>query len=537
MLNIALAQLNFTVGAIDENAKKILQAYETALQQGADILLCPELAITGYPPEDLLLRQDFIELADQTAKQLAKRFTAMDVVLTYPCLRDGKRYNAAGWVRNGTIIAEYYKHSLPNEGLLDEQRYFSEGKDSVVIEHKGVKLGLLICEDLWHDENIIQAKNAGAQCILSTNASPFRFDKQDVRINILKHNAKISQLPIYYVNHVGSQDEFLFDGQSMAVSPLGEMCYQASAFKEEIIYLHYNHEGIEHKPYQKPDPLDLIYQGLVTGTRDYINKNGFPGAIIGLSGGIDSALTLAIAVDALGAERVHAVLMPSQYTADISNQDAIQQAETLGVNYSILPIKPCFDAFLNTLSEPFKDCKPDTTEENIQARIRGTLLMALSNKTGKLVLTTGNKSEMAVGYATLYGDMAGGFAVLKDVYKTVVYELARHVNRKKEIIPERVITRAPSAELAPNQKDQDSLPPYEVLDAIIKAFVEDDASCQNIIAQGFDADTVKKVLRLIQINEYKRRQAPPGIRITKRAFGRNRRYPITSGFIRLFSDQ
>ncbi|PIQ44108.1 MAG: NAD+ synthase [Gammaproteobacteria bacterium CG11_big_fil_rev_8_21_14_0_20_46_22] len=537
MLNIALAQLNLTVGATDDNAKKILQAYETAAKQGADIMVCPELAISGYPPEDLLLRHDFIELSDNTAQALAKHFTEIDVILTYPCLRNGKRYNTAGWVRNGKIIAEYFKHSLPNEGLLDEKRYFCEGKDSVVVEHKGVKLGLLICEDLWHDENIIQAKNAGAQCILSTNASPFRFDKQDVRINILRHNAKISQLPIYYVNYVGSQDEFLFDGQSMAVSEKGELCYQAPAFKEEIIFLKHSHDGVEHKPYQKPDPLDLIYQGLVTGTRDYINKNGFPGAIIGLSGGIDSALTLAIAVDALGAERVHAVLMPSQYTADISNEDAIKQVDSLGVTHSVLPIKPCFDAFLSALAEPFENYKPDITEENIQARIRGTLLMALSNKTGKLVLTTGNKSEMAVGYATLYGDMAGGFAVLKDVYKTVVYKLARHVNRDKEIIPERVITREPSAELAPNQKDQDSLPPYEILDVIIKAFVEDDLSCEAIIKQGYDAEIVKKVLRLIQINEYKRRQAAPGIRITKRAFGRNRRYPITSGFIRLFSDQ
>lgn len=530
MVNIALAQLNFTVGAIAENAEKILACYHDAKQNNVDILVFPELALSGYPPEDLLLRNDFLEQVDEAAKRLIAAFTEIDVVLTYPRKKQGQRYNSAIWVRDGKMIGEYDKHDLPNEGLFDEERYFEQGRGTLIVESHGLRFGVLICEDMWHKNTILQYANQNVNAMISTNGSPFRVDKHQVRVNAIENVAEITQAPVLYVNHVGSQDEFLFDGQSLAANAQGEIVAMASTFSEALLTVSLDKNGIEKQKLPTHDRLSLIYEGLVTGTRDYIEKNHFPGAIIGLSGGIDSALTLAIAADALGADRIHAVLMPSDYTADMSIEDAIKQAQTLGISYDIIPISTIFEGFLKELTPAFRGAKRDTTEENLQARIRGTLLMALSNKTGKLVLTTGNKSEMAVGYATLYGDMVGGFAVLKDVYKTLVYELAHFVNRKETIIPERVITRPPSAELAYNQKDQDSLPPYEILDAIIKAFVEEDASVNDIVAKGYDIETALKVIQLIQRNEYKRRQAPPGIRITSRAFGRNRRYPITSGF-------
>lgn len=537
MIKIALAQLNFTVGAIYKNCEKMLSAIEQAKDAHADLIAFPELAIPGYPAEDLLLRPDFNQHVEQAVKELVKNIHGIDAIITYPEKKDGHLYNAAAWVRNRKIIATYYKQELPNQNLLDEKRYFTEGNLAVCVNLKGIEFGLLICEDLWHAAPILLAKKAGAQCIISPNASPFRCDKQQHRIHTLQTRAKHAKLPILYVNHVGSQDEFLFDGQATAINADGDIAAMADAFSEELFFIQFDGKKTEKQDYQNIDGLNLIYQGLVVATRDYILKNHFPGAIIGLSGGIDSALTLAIAVDAIGADKIHAVFMPSQYSVDISLHDAKQQAAILGVKFDIIPIKETFDSFLNALDPVFKGLEKDTTEENIQARIRGTLLMALSNKTGSIVLSTGNKSEMAVGYATLYGDMAGGFAVLKDVYKMTVYELAHFCNREKMIIPERVITRPPSAELAPDQKDQDSLPPYDILDAIIKAFVEDRLSCNEIIALGYEADTVKRVLRLIQINEYKRRQSPPGTRITKRAFGRNRRYPITSGFINISIDE
>lgn len=533
---ITLAQLDFTVGDIRGNTHKIIDAAKTAIEQyQSELIIFPELALTSYPPEDLLLRKDFYFYIEAAINELCLANLGIDIIVGYPRLVGGLIYNAAGWIRNGKLIAEYHKHELPNYGVFDEKRYFSSGNESVIVEWKGIRVGLLICEDLWYSTPIQQAKQAKAELIISLNASPFTQQKSVQRQKILTDRCQESNLPIIYVNHMGGQDDLLFDGDSMVMNTDGSLALQIPAFTEKlatVLFDKISHSFIS-QPLALQDPLAVVYQGLVIAVRDYVNKNGFPGVLLGLSGGIDSALVLAIAVDALGKDRVQAVMIPSRYTASISQEDAFAEARNLGVHYSVISLETIFSSFLTALAPSFSGLSVDTTEENLQARIRGTLLMALSNKTGRLVLTTGNKSEMAVGYATLYGDMAGGFDVLKDVVKTLVYQLANYRNRVSPVIPQRVIDRPPSAELAPDQKDQDSLPPYEILDEIIALFVEQDLSLTEIVARGFDLDTVKKVVGLIHRNEYKRQQAPPGPRITERAFERNRRYPITSKFLTL----
>ena len=534
-LPIVLAQLNFVVGDITGNTQKMLIAISKAIDEKAKLIIFPELAITSYPPEDLLLRNDLYFHIEQALNQLMLASKKIDIVVGYPKLENGLVFNAASWFQNGKIIASYNKQILPNTGVFDEKRYFTKGQNNVVVNWEGMKVGLLICEDIWHSIPISNACQAGAKFIIAINASPYSQTKETLRKAVIKKRCEEQHLSLLYVNHIGGQDDLLFDGNSMAVNKNGDVAAQAVSFKEQLLTVYFDSSTQQFLEQALPNQssLSVIYDSLVIGVQDYINKNNFPGVIIGLSGGIDSALTLAIAVDALGKERVQAVMMPSQYTADISQVDAKSEADALGVEYSIISIEPMYKTFIKALSPSFKNRPIDKTEENLQARIRGTLLMALSNKTGRLVLTTGNKSEMAVGYATLYGDMAGGYCVLKDVYKTLVYQLAHYRNTLSSVIPQRVIDRAPSAELAPNQTDQDSLPPYEVLDEIIRLFVEEDKSISDIVKKGFDLPTVKKVISMIYRNEYKRRQAPIGPRITERAFGRNRRYPITSGFLKL----
>ena len=523
--NILLAQMDCLLGDIESNTKKIIDII-TKYQEDHDIILFPELAITGYPPEDLLYRQELHTRVSVAIKNISTIVKNCHVVVGHPSTSENKYYNSATVFNQGHLIATYHKQCLPNYSVFDEKRYFSAGNEPCIFKCNGTQFALSICEDAWHDEPTQQAIESGAECILCLNASPFHTDKYQDREQIIAKQAK-KGIAIVYTNLVGGQDELVFDGQSFALDACGQLITRAPAFQEV------NH-SFKFKPNQVIAPLqsdvEQIYQALVCGTRDYVKKNGFNGVLLGLSGGIDSALTLAVAVDALGSDAVTPVLMPSQYTQDMSVEDAITQSNKLGVKHQILEINTIYHQFLSTLKESFAACTQDTTEENIQARIRGTLLMALSNKFRKLVLTTGNKSEMAVGYATLYGDMAGGFAVLKDVPKTMVYRLARYRNTLGDVIPQRVITRAPSAELAHNQVDQDSLPEYDILDKILHYYVEKDLSIEQIIEKGFNKNEVAKVIRLIDINEYKRRQAPPGIKISKRAFGRDWRYPITSGF-------
>lgn len=536
LLRIAIAQQNYLLGDIKGNAKKIIDAALHARDVlNADLIVFPELALTGYPPEDLLLRADFQHAVDQALQQISQALKGIHVVVGHSEQIAGHRYNAASVFFNQQRIAVYHKQHLPNYSVFDEKRYFTPGHTPCVFTLKQTSLAIVICEDLWHPGPMTQAANAGAQLVLSLNASPFYFRKHHERLQILQTRQQTeAALPIIYVSCVGGQDELVFDGGSMAVNAEGELCHRSIAYQESIDIVTVDcHATTTIQPgIIAPDLSDeaSIYSALVLGTRDYIEKNHFNGALVGLSGGIDSALTLAIAADAIGTERVHAVLMPSRYTAAMSVEDALSQVQQQNIKHSILPIESIFSAFLDTLTDEFAHLSADVTEENLQARCRGTLLMALSNKFGKILLTTGNKSEMAVGYATLYGDMAGGFAVLKDVLKTWVYRLARYRNSISPIIPQRVLERAPSAELAENQTDQDSLPNYDILDQIITHYVEQDQSVTAIIDQGFPAEIVKKTIRLIDRNEYKRRQAAPGIKITPRAFGRDWRYPITSGF-------
>ncbi len=549
-MKVALAQINATVGDLAGNAAKIVAAARSAHAQGARLVLTPELALCGYPPEDLLLRPAFMQacadaLAD-CARALADR-QGLFVVVGHPHQFGERgdvrskshavqqRYNAASVLTGGRIVATYCKRELPNYQVFDERRYFASGRDAgqgpVVFEVEGLKFGLNICEDAWFDEPGQSAKAAGAQVLCVLNASPFHLGKVDEREQRMGMRARALELPLLYVHLTGAQDEVVFDGASFAVDAGGEVVARAPLFEEALAVVEVNPQTARGAVTPVPAIEAQAWSALVLGVRDYIGKNGFPGAIIGLSGGIDSALVLAIAVDALGADRVRTVMMPSPYTADISWIDARDMAERLGVRYDEISIVPMFDAFKQSLAAEFAGRAEDTTEENIQARIRGTLLMALSNKFGAIVLTTGNKSEMATGYCTLYGDMAGGFAVIKDVAKTLVYRLAEWKNAQGvEVIPRRIITRPPSAELRPDQKDQDSLPPYEVLDAILSRYMEDDQGIDEIVAAGYPAADVERVTRLIKINEYKRRQAPVGIRITHRAFGRDWRYPITSKF-------
>lgn len=534
-IRIAIAQINLHVGAIQANTQHVLDViYDIQKKQTADVIIFPELTLTSYPPEDLLLRAALYQQIEQSLKKISDATQDVDVIIGYPQRENGKLFNACSLIRQQSVAVTYYKQRLPNYGVFDEKRYFDAGNKTCLFDIKGTNVALSICEDIWDSGPSEKAREEGADLIININASPFHKDKQKQRQKMLRQRAKETGLDLVYVNLVGGQDELVFDGRSMAINHKGEIEFEAHAFASDTYLIEYDKPTrcFTHS-YSIPKPQDnlaLIYQALVIGVRDYVHKNGFKGALIGLSGGIDSALCLCLAVDALGSENVEVLAMPSKYTSDMSNEDAGLQAKRLGVKQHIIPIEKPFKSFLETLDPLFSGLPMDTTEENIQARCRGTLLMALSNKSRKLVLTTGNKSEMAVGYATLYGDMAGGFAPLKDVAKMLVYELARWRNREEEIIPVRVIDRPPSAELRPDQKDEDSLPAYEILDPILERYIEQDESPEKIIAAGFSEEDVRHVVRLVDLNEYKRRQAAPGVRITHRAFGRDRRYPITSGY-------
>ncbi len=541
-IKIILAQQNFIVGDFKQNLIKLRTAIDKSRDElSADLIVFPELALCGYPPEDLLLRKGFLDQNQQALAELALTAQGITVIIGHPLIETStdqasksKLFNGASLLRNGQVVATYCKHNLPNYGVFDEKRYFTTGRDPCVFELKNIKLGITICEDIWVPDVARQAKEAGADVIVNLNASPFHINKQSEREVEVKKRARETGLPVLYVNLVGGQDELVFDGGSFAVDQSGKVCARAPAYLEKLLPVTFTNEKkltLTSTPLSPvPDLENSIYQALVLGVRDYVEKNGFPGVVLGLSGGIDSALTLVIAVDALGSDKVEAVIMPSQYTATMSIEDARTQAETLNVKLREISIEPVVKSFASSLKEEFSGTNPDSTEENIQARIRGVLLMAISNKFGKMVLTTGNKSEMAVGYATLYGDMAGGYAAIKDVPKTMVYRLAKMRNQRSTVIPERVLTRPPSAELAPDQKDSDSLPEYDVLDQILESYIELDLCAHDIIDRGFDADVVSKVIKMVDRNEYKRRQAAPGVRITQRAFGRDRRYPVTSGY-------
>jgi NAD+ synthase (glutamine-hydrolysing) len=527
-MKIALAQINCIVGDIQGNAAKILDFANQAKAAGASLVITPELALCGYPPEDLLFRDDFNLACKQALVRLAEEVSEITLLIGHPHLENGKLYNAASVLENGKIVATYHKQCLPNYSVFDEERYFDAGDEAVVFTHCGTKFGVIICADGWEAAPALKTKQAGAEFLLALNASPYHMDKLETRYEVIAERAKETGLPIIYVNMVGGQDELVFDGASFVLDYTGAVTQQMPSFVEALDFVEIeSHQPTKAAIAPKLSLEAMVYNALKLGLADYVNKNGFPSVVLGLSGGIDSALTLAIAVDALGAERVKVVLMSSEFTSNISVDDAIEMANLVGVKYSQLPIKDLFELFRETLAPEFGDLPFNTAEENLQARIRGMLLMALSNKFGSIVLTTGNKSEMAVGYSTLYGDMAGGFSLLKDVPKTLVYKLAEYRNGLSKIIPERIITRAPSAELRANQTDQDSLPPYEILDAIMQAYVEEDMSRDRIVALGFTEKDVNRVTNLIDHNEYKRRQAPVGVRITQRGFGKDRRYPIT----------
>ncbi len=530
-LKIAIAQINATVGDIAGNAAKILDFARRAEKQGADVLLTPELVLCGYPPEDLLFREDFYAACAQELDALASALPAIDVIVGYPLLDEGRCFNAAALLRGGRRVATYRKQRLPNYEVFDEARYFEAGDVPCVVDIGGVRCGINICADVWEAGSADRARDAGAELLLVLNASPYHIGKPALRASVLRERIAETGLPVVYANLVGGQDELVFDGASFALDANGEIRCKLPLFKEALTVVELANGLLRPGSMAAEPPLEAeVYGALVLGVRDYLGKNGFPGAILGLSGGIDSALTLAVAVDALGADKVRTVMMPSPYTADISLDDSRDMVRRLGVRYDEIPIGPAMATFATMLESEFAGLPADTTEENIQARIRGVLLMALSNKFGSLVLTTGNKSEMAVGYCTLYGDMAGGFAVIKDIAKTLVYRLARWRNSVAEVIPERIITRPPSAELKPGQTDQDSLPPYEVLDAIVEAYMERDVSPREIIARGFAEADVRRVVRLLRISEYKRRQAPVGVRVTQRGFGKDWRYPITNRY-------
>ena len=530
-MKIAIAQINCTVGDLAGNAARILDFVGQARAQSADVLVTPELALCGYPPEDLLLRDDFYRSCDSALRDLAAGIKGITVVVGHPRQVGGKRYNAASVIQDGRVVATYHKHTLPNYTVFDEERYFDADDQPCVFEINGIKLGVNICEDTWDAVAPRAAGKAGAQVLLVLNASPYHLRKQQTRYDVMRERVAETGLPLIYANMVGGQDELVFDGASFVLNRSGVVTHQLPMFKEAMaIVTIENGEPLTGEVAAERALEADVYDALCLGVRDYVTKNGFPGVLLGLSGGIDSALTLVVAADALGPERVKAVMMPSQYTASMSREDACAEAEALKVRYTEIAIKPLYDMFVHTLANEFNGLKEDTTEENLQSRIRGVLLMAMSNKTGAIVLTTGNKSEMGTGYATLYGDMAGGFGVLKDINKLMVYRLSNYRNSISPVIPQRVIDRPPSAELRPDQKDQDSLPPYDVLDAIMAAYVEQDQSPRDIIAQGYARADVERVVKLIHISEYKRRQSPVGIRITARGFGKDWRYPITNKF-------
>jgi NAD+ synthase (glutamine-hydrolysing) len=530
---IAAAQINCTVGDLSGNAARILEYAERARAAGADLVVTPELSLCGYPPEDLLLREGFLADCRRGLERLAPQVRGTALVVGFPeQAADGRRYNAAALIRDGSVAAVARKHDLPNYEVFDERRYFAAGAEPCVFELKGVRFGLTICEDVWGPQAPAMAKAAGAQAILSINASPYHKRKQPTRHKVFREWIRDTGLPMVYVNLVGGQDELVFDGASCVLDGRGEVVRQAPFFEEALEIFEFDGPRPVAGAIAPELPLEAeIYRALCLGTRDYVDKNGFPGAVLGLSGGVDSALTLAIACDALGPERVRAVMMPSQYTAQMSLDDAAEMARRVGVRCDVIPIGPVFGAFRAALAPQFAGRAADVTEENLQARVRGTLLMALSNKFGSIVLTTGNKSEMAVGYATLYGDMAGGYAVIKDLAKTMVWRLARYRNTLSDVIPENIIARAPSAELRAGQTDQDSLPPYAVLDAIMEAYMEQNRSPREIVGLGYAPADVKRVVELIRRSEYKRRQAPPGVRITFRGLGKDWRYPITSKYL------
>ena len=532
---IALAQFSPHIGNLEANAQKMLEQANEAKKQNADLIIFPELSSIGYPAEDLLLRPSLTKRTQQVFEQLK---TVKDIVMVFGFVNqteDSQRYNAAAVMKDGQVLGVYNKQNLPNYSVFDEKRYFTEGHQHLVFEYLGHKFGVLICEDVWSLSTVQQLAQLNVETALVLNASPYEVGKPQHRVETMSALAKQMNLNLVYANQVGGQDDLIFDGTSFVIAKNGSVVLQAESFKESLYFAEYEAEQQAFKANALPPALDTmaeIYQSLVMATRDYVQRSGFPGVILGLSGGIDSALTLAIAADAIGSDKVQAVMMPYTYTAQISVEDAAEQAKSMGVTFGIAEINPTVNSFMQTLYPFFGNSPADATEENLQARARGTLLMGLSNKFGNLVLSTGNKSELAVGYCTLYGDMVGGFAVLKDVYKTIVFELAKYRNSisDKPVIPERVITRPPSAELRPDQKDQDSLPPYDVLDAILYAYIEEDMSQDDIIAKGFDAEVVAKVIRLVDFNEYKRRQGAIGPRISSRAFSRERRYPIMNGW-------
>ncbi|MEZ5512419.1 MAG: NAD+ synthase [Steroidobacteraceae bacterium] len=537
-LKLALAQLNLLVGDVGGNATQVLDAVARGRDElGADLVVCPELTLSGYPPEDLLFHRGFQRQVQATLEQVRAGTNGCAALVGYPEYSDPLIFNSASVIAAGQIVATHRKASLPNYKVFDEKRYFKRGNHATVAELKGFRIGILICEDVWDPDPGQLAIDEGAELLIVINASPYEWRKQANREDIVRRRALDVNVPIVYVNLLGGQDELVFDGQSFVMDAAGEVVMRAPAFEAGLFPVEFERTVAGVVPVagvvsRELGDVESAYRAIVLGVRDYVGKHDFPGVVMGLSGGIDSALTLAIAVDALGADKVQVALMPSRYTSDMSNHDAEEQAHAMGVKFSILPIEKMFEATLETLREEFAGHPPDSTEENIQSRCRMLILMALSNKTGRMLLTTGNKSEMAVGYATLYGDMAGGFAPLKDCSKMLVYKLSEYRNSLGRVIPQRVIDRPPSAELRPDQRDSDSLPPYEVLDAILEAFIEDDLSVDEICARGFERATVGRVLDMVKRNEYKRRQAPPGVRVSRRAFGRDWRYPITNGYRR-----
>jgi len=537
-LRIALAQLNLLVGDVRGNLERaIAEARRAHEALRADLVLLPELTLSGYPPEDLLFHRGLRLQIERALSELKQAVPEIGVMVGYPEYADGRIYNSALLLRGGRVLAHHRKAVLPNYKVFDEKRYFTPGSEATVVDFDGWRLGLLICEDVWEPQPARAAQALGAEALLIINASPYEIHKQREREQVLGERIREVQLPAAYVNLVGGQDELVFDGNSFAMDAQANVVMRAEAFRVGLYSVDFERRGTAVVPLAGAIAPELsdeesVYRALVLGVRDYVSKHGFPGVVMGLSGGVDSALTLAIAADALGPERVHAVMMPSRYTSPMSLEDASAQARVLGVKLSSISIENMFAATLAALAGEFAGRKPDATEENIQARCRGVLLMAISNKTGRMLLTTGNKSEMAVGYATLYGDMAGGFAPIKDCSKMLVYRLARYRNTLSAAIPQRVIDREPTAELRPDQKDTDSLPPYEVLDPILEAFIEDDLSVEEICERGFDRAVVARVLDMVKRAEYKRRQAPPGVRVSRRAFGRDWRYPITNGYRR-----